>query len=116
MVAHRIYCSGFHSHTHVNVPKVIETNHLSYIGTNYDPDSVTAAGSSTCRYVMFISASNIIVFICDHRYCIGAVDRETGVMTLHKAEQFTLKPCVPGMYTIVHRMMNISNMIILYVR
>ena len=31
-----------------------------------------------------------------HRYCIGALDKETGVMTLHRTQQFMLKPHIPG--------------------
>ena len=31
-----------------------------------------------------------------HRYCIGAFDRESGTMTLHRAQQFLLKPHIPG--------------------
>lgn len=31
------------------------------------------------------------------RYCVGALDRSTGVMTLHKTELVTLNPYIPGM-------------------
>lgn len=30
------------------------------------------------------------------RYCIGALDRETGVMTLHRTELVTMQPHIPG--------------------
>ena len=49
------------------------------------------------------SSLSISVMLCPskmvhstYRYCIGAFDRESGTMTLHRAQQFLLKPHIPG--------------------
>lgn len=57
---------------------VAETEQLTYIGDNYDSESLITSGSNNFRYY------------------IGAVDRKASTLTLHKAEIFTLKPWIPG--------------------
>ena len=84
--------------------QVAETDHLSYVGTNYDPDSTALLATANCRYIIkqnsinakFIVYRTLLLCILVCRYCIGALDRETGVMTLHKTQHFTLKPHIPG--------------------
>ena len=86
-----------------------ETNHLSYVGSNYDPDSPAVQAAANCRYICVYSACNDLcsvlrvmsfayssyVFV-HSRYCVGALDRKTGTLTLHRAQHFLLKPHIPG--------------------
>lgn len=57
---------------------VAETDQLSYVGTNYDAESTTA-GANTCKYY------------------IGALDKQSSTMSLHRAELISLRPCIPGL-------------------
>ncbi|CAI8040406.1 DNA-directed RNA polymerase I subunit RPA49 [Geodia barretti] len=56
---------------------VAETDKMSYVGTNYDENSQTSS-ANLCKYY------------------IGAVDRDKGTMTIHRAELMHLRPYIPG--------------------
>lgn len=92
------------------IMQVAETSHLSYVGSNYDPDSPAVQAAANCRYIcavyvyslQCITRDVICLYIaCVCSYCIGALDRKTGVMTLHRAQHFLLKPHVPGNLNLV---------------
>lgn len=54
---------------------VAETEGLSYMGTNFSPDTALI---NTCQY------------------CVGVLDKNTGTMTLHRTEPVTMSPIIPG--------------------
>jgi DNA-directed RNA polymerase I subunit RPA49 len=56
---------------------VAETDQMTYVGTNYDDNSQTST-ANLCKYY------------------IGALDRQTGRMTVQRAELMHLRPYIPG--------------------
>ena len=98
----------------LNFKQVAETDQLSYVGTNYDPDSTALLAAANCRYTYTVTSYTLVNTILEfsrirvHRYCVGALDRETGVMTLHRTQHFMLKPHIPGIITLMYRVVNIG--------
>ena len=46
------------------IKQVAETDHLSYVGTNYDPDSTALLATANCRYIITISKTVKLFCLC----------------------------------------------------
>lgn len=84
------------SHVHI---QVAETDQLTYVGTNYDEDSSRAnVCKSVCRYNQMHAdiLQGLLHSAPPLRYYVGALNRDSGSLTLHRAELMSLKPYIPG--------------------
>lgn len=91
----KLKCSLYHKKGERNKKKrtlVAKTDHMTYVGTNYESEG-TLTTPSFHRYVVLM-----FKFLFRHptRYMVGVLDKDDGIMTLHRADLFNMGPYIKG--------------------